>query len=111
MSKSDRGLVFGVDLGKSGNGLARIDYENKDITFLSSRPFKAPEDRAGKSLAKVRREARSIRRQLDRKSTRKKHIIKVLKQFGIIGQECDSRWFETKKNGRLTDYYIKKSGA
>ena len=99
MSKSDRGRVFGVDLGKSGNGLARIDYENKDITFLSSRPFKAPEDRAGKSLAKVRREARSIRRQLDRKSTRKKHIIKVLKQFGIIGQECDSRWFETKKNG------------
>ena len=31
MSKSDRGLVFGVDLGKSGNGLAGIDYENKNF--------------------------------------------------------------------------------
>lgn len=99
MSKSDRGLVFGVDLGKSGNGLAGIDYENKEIKFLSSRCFKAPEDRTGKSLAKVRREARSIRRQLNRKSIRKKQIIKVLKQFGVIAHECDSRWFETKKNG------------
>ena len=99
MSKSDRGLVFGVDLGKASCGLAIIDYEAKEVKLLSSRIIKAPENRSGKSLAAVRREKRSIRRQIDRRAARKKNVLKVLKQFGVTPQDCDCKWFETKKNG------------
>lgn len=99
MSKSDRGLVFGIDLGKASCGLAIIDYEAKEVKLLSSRIIKAPENRSGKSLAAVRREKRSIRRQIDRRAARKKNVLKVLKQFGITPQDCDCKWFETKKNG------------
>ena len=99
MSKSDRGLVFGIDLGKASCGLAIIDYEAKEVKLLSSRIIKAPENRSGKSLAAVRREKRSIRRQIDRRAARKKNVLKVLKQFGVAPQDCDCKWFETKKNG------------
>lgn len=99
MSKSDRGLVFGVDLGKASCGLAIIDYEAKEVKLLSSRIIKAPENRSGKSLAAVRREKRSIRRQIDRRAARKKNVLKVLKQFGVTPQDSDCTWFGTKKNG------------
>ncbi|EWC94390.1 CRISPR-associated protein Cas9/Csn1, subtype II/NMEMI [Atopobium sp. ICM42b] len=99
MSKSDRGLVFGVDLGKASCGLAIIDYEAKEVKLLSSRIIKAPENRSGKSLAAVRREKRSTRRQIDRRAARKKNVLKVLKQFGVTPQDSDCTWFGTKKNG------------
>ena len=94
-------LVLGLDIGIASCGWALLDLANCKIVdmgvHLWTPPHKKMENGALKSLAKIRREKRSIRRNVKRNSDRAKAVIAVLTDFGIVPEGVDKTWFQTVK--------------
>jgi len=71
--------ILGLDIGISSVGFSLINHESKTIEIMGAHLFDAAEDaKTGASLAEPRREAKGIRRVINRRSMRKKALLKFL---------------------------------
>ncbi|MDD2588191.1 MAG: type II CRISPR RNA-guided endonuclease Cas9 [Atopobiaceae bacterium] len=95
--------VLGLDPGIASCGFALLDMDNHKILEMGSHLFDTPQtDKTHTSLAVVRRNARSIRRNNERTKNRQKHCLKILVQYGLVPQTADKQWFQTKPGDRPT---------
>lgn len=99
--------VLGLDLGPNSVGWALIENDDKEIIDLGSRVFQAGVNNfdTAKEQSKnaQRREARSKRKQTERKSRRKKRLFLTLSDLGFINIPKDE--FMT-----MNPYEIRKKG-
>lgn len=91
-------LVLGIDPGIASCGFCLLDTANGRILEMGAHLFDAPqEDKTGVSLATTRRNARSARRNIKRRSDRQKHCLKLLAEFGLVPQGATTKWFQSRK--------------
>lgn len=91
-------LVLGLDIGIASCGWALIDDANHRIIALGTHLWDAPQnDKDKKSLAKLRREARSSRRNVKRTADRKKNCLKLFKTHGLVPQDASQQSLQTVK--------------
>ena len=93
-------LVLGLDPGKASCGFCLLDMTDHKILEMGAHLFSAPEKggTAGKekvSLAKVRRNARSMRRNNLRTKARLAHCLALLKDAGLVPADANKSWFQT----------------
>lgn len=94
-------LVLGLDPGIASCGFCLLDMTNHKILEMGSHLFDAPQEPKTKtSLAVTRRNARSVRRNTLRTKMRLKHCMELLKDAGLIPQEADKTWFQSKKGDK-----------
>lgn len=94
-------LVLGLDPGIASCGFCLLDMTNHKILEMGSHLFKAPqEDKTKTSLAVTRRKARSIRRNTARTAARLKHCLELLVAAGLVPEDADKTWFQTKKGDK-----------
>lgn len=94
-------LVLGLDPGIASCGFCLLDMTNHKILEMGSHLFNAPQEAKTKvSLATIRRNARSVRRNLDRKRDRRKHCFSLLVENGLApkGETCG--WLQSRKGER-----------
>lgn len=105
------GYRIGLDLGITSVGWAVLE-DDKDgnprrIIDLGTRIFDAAENpKDGSPLAEPRRNARSLRRRLRRKSHRVKRTKQLLEKYGIITQEEIENMYKTY-NFQFTPYELR----
>lgn len=93
--------VLGLDPGISSCGFCLIDKANGKVLEMGSRLFNAPQEPKNKlSLAKKRRGQRSVRRNIKRTRDRRTHILRVLKQEGIVPEDAEKNWMQPRKGER-----------
>lgn len=93
--------VLGLDPGIASCGFALIDLANQEILEMGSHLFDAPqEDKTKTSLAVVRRNARSVRRNNLRTKNRLNHCLKLLVQAGMVPADADKGWFQSRKGDK-----------
>lgn len=94
-----RVIWAGIDMGVASTGLCLVDILNHEIVLMASHLFKSPvvdkkkATAAPESLASVRCQARSVRRNIMREGRRKKAIRAVLAEFGLIPADAGGEWF------------------
>lgn len=94
-------LVLGLDPGIASCGFALLDMTDNSILEMGVHLFDAPqEDKTKVSLAVGRRNARSARRNNYRTKMRLKHCLELLKQAGLVPEEADRRWFQSRPGDR-----------
>lgn len=94
-------LVLGLDPGISSCGFCLIDFNNHLILEMGSHLFKAPQqDKNNMSLAVVRRNARSTRRNNRRTAARLSHCLALLKEAGLVPNDVDKAWLQTRKGDK-----------
>lgn len=94
-------LVLGLDPGISSCGFCLIDFNNHLILEMGSHLFKAPQqDKNNVSLAVVRRNARSTRRNNRRTAARLSHCLALLKEAGLVPNDVDKAWLQTRKGDK-----------
>lgn len=94
-------LVLGLDPGIASCGFCLLDMTNHKILEMGSHLFKAPqEDKTKTSLAVTRRNARSIRRNTARTAARLKHCMELLVAAGLVPEDADKTWFQTRKGDK-----------
>lgn len=94
-------LVLGLDPGISSCGFCLIDLNNHLILEMGSHLFKAPQQDKNKvSLAVTRRNARSARRNIRRTAARLSHCLIVLKEAGLVPDDADKTWLQTRKGDK-----------
>ena len=94
-------LVLGLDPGISSCGFCLIDFNNHLILEMGSHLFKAPQqDKNNVSLAVVRRNARSTRRNNRRTAARLSHCLALLKEAGLVPNDVDKAWLQTHKGDK-----------
>ncbi len=94
-------LVLGLDPGIASCGFCLLDMTNHKILEMGSRLFKTPqEDKTKVSLAVTRRNARSARRNNERTKSRMKHCMDILADEGLIPEDADKTWFQSKKGDK-----------
>lgn len=91
-------LVLGLDPGIASCGFALLDMTNNKILEMGAHLFEAPQEKKTKvSLAVGRRSARSARRNNQRTKSRLKHCLALLKDAGLVPQDADRTWFQSRK--------------
>ena len=94
-------LVLGLDPGIASCGFCLLDMTNHKILEMGSHLFDAPQEAKTKtSLAVTRRNARSVRRNTLRTATRMRHCLTLLKNAGLIPEEADKSWLQSKKGDK-----------
>ena len=94
-------LVLGLDPGIASCGFCLLDIANCKILEIGVHLFKAPqEDKTKTSLAVTRRNARSVRRNTLRTAARLKHCMELLKEAGLVPEDADRTWFQSKKGDK-----------
>lgn len=87
--------ILGLDLGETSLGIASLNEKNGEPISLDSMGVRifpdGREDKTKTPLAVKRREARGIRRNLDRKLKRKEKLIKFLIENNLISQNEEER--------------------
>jgi len=93
--------VLGLDPGIASCGFALLDMNNQKILEMGSHLFDTSQtDKTHTSLAVVRRNARSIRRNNERSKNRQKHCLELLKEHGLVPENANKQWFQTKHGDR-----------
>ena len=101
-----RVIWAGIDMGVTSTGLCLVDILNHEIVLMASHLFKSPvvdkkkATAAPESLASVRCQARSVRRNIMREGRRKKAIRAVLAEFGLIPADAGGEWFGARRDER-----------
>ena len=91
-------LVLGLDPGIASCGFCLLDMTNHKILEMGSHLFDAPQEPKTKtSLAVTRRNARSARRNTYRTAGRMKHCLALLKEAGLVPDDADKAWLQTRK--------------
>ena len=94
-------LVLGLDPGIASCGFCLLDMTNHEILEMGAHLFDAPQEPKTKtSLAVTRRNARSARRNTLRTAMRLKHCLALLKDTGLVPEEADKVWFQTRKGDK-----------
>ena len=96
-------LVLGLDPGIASCGFCLLDMTNHKILEMGSHLFKAPQEDKAKtkvSLAVTRRNARSARRNTARTAARLKHCMELLVAAGLLPEDADKTWFQTRKGDK-----------
>lgn len=94
-------LVLGLDPGIASCGFCLLDMTNHKILEMGSHLFEAPQDpKTKESCAVTRRNARSVRRNTLRTSTRLKHCLKLLIKAGLVPDGADKSWFQSRKGDK-----------
>lgn len=94
-------LVLGLDIGIASCGWALLDTANKQVVDMGVHLWDVPqEDKTKTSLAKKRRAARSMRRNIRRSSDRMKHCLELFKRHGLVPQDAQKAWMQTVKGDR-----------
>lgn len=95
--------IAGIDMGIASCGVSLIDSANQEVELVHSHLFNAPENpKDHTSLAVQRRQARSQRRNLERRAKRKRRCINLFKKEGLIPSDADAQWFQTRKKDKAT---------
>ena len=89
--------VLGLDLGITSVGWALVDDEKNKIIDAGVRIFSQSTNKDNKSLAAIRREKRSARKLLQRKSTRLKKVKQLLLKNNILNKKELANLFSNKK--------------
>lgn len=93
--------TIGIDCGISGTGGAYLDYDSHEILEMFSSICDVPQEgKSKKSLAKIRREARSSRRNNKRTIDRQEHCLRLLKLYGIVPEDASRQWFQSRKGDK-----------
>ena len=101
MTKKEQYLVLGLDPGIAGTGLALIDTKQKKILEMISHTYDIPQNKKNKkSLAKVRREYRSARRNNSRTKGRLRRCFNLLVEANLVPEGVDQTWLQQKKGDR-----------
>lgn len=96
-----RKLILGIDMGIADIGICLMDELNREIVLMATHLFDCPRNpKDHTSLASVRRQARSQRRNIARRAARKKHIRKILMAHGIIPEGTDAEWFSVSEGDK-----------
>lgn len=91
-------LVLGLDIGIASCGWGLLDTANRNVVAMGVHLWDAPQqDKNKKSLAAVRREARSSRRNTKRSADRAKHCLETFVKFGLVPEGADKSWMQTVK--------------
>ena len=91
-------MVLGLDIGIASCGWALIDDANNKIIDIGVHLWDAPQkEKTSESLAKVRRSARSTRRNTKRHANRLKNCFDLFKKYGLAPQDADKTWRQTVK--------------
>ncbi len=91
-------LVLGIDPGIASCGFCLLDTANNRILEMGAHLFDAPqEDKTRVSLATTRRNARSTRRNIKRRSDRQKHCLGLLAEYGLVPQDAPKGWLQSRK--------------
>lgn len=102
--------IIGIDLGEISIGVAILNEQNREPISLDSMAVRifpdGREDKTKSPLAVKRREARGIRRNLDRRLKRKEKLIKFLIDNNLISQYEDERL----KLKTLNPYELRSKG-
>ena len=103
-------LVLGLDPGIGSCGFCLIDLANHRILEMGSHLFDIPQESKTKvSLAKGRRDARSMRRNIKRTRDRLTHVLEALQEEGIVDAGAQKSWFQPRKGeAQLLD--LRKKG-
>ncbi|WP_432315545.1 type II CRISPR RNA-guided endonuclease Cas9 [Collinsella aerofaciens] len=97
-SSKPRKLILGIDMGIVDIGVCLMDELNHEIVLMATHLFDCPWVKKTKtSLASSRRQARSQRRNIARRMSRKKHIRKILAAHGVIPEGTTAEWFSVRK--------------
>ena len=97
-SSKPRKLILGIDMGIAEVGVCLMDELNHEIVLMATHLFDCPRNpKDHTSLASVRRQARSQRRNIARRAARKKHIRKILMAHGFIPESGAAEWFSIRK--------------
>ena len=91
MEREKGGLILGLDIGSNSIGWTITDESKGEIVDTGVRVFEAAvegdiESGSDESHAKARRDARQIRRQLWRRAHRKRKLLLILQQHGLLPQ-------------------------
>ncbi len=92
-------FILGLDLGNGSLGWALIDFDKGEIIDGGVVLWDIPQDNKA-SLCAKRRKSRSNRRNLDRKQNRKKHCLKLFKEYDLIPEEAGAEWLQTSKGDK-----------
>lgn len=83
--KTEKKYSYGLDIGTTSIGWAVLDMAEKKIIGLGVRKFEEPRvPKTGATLTSKRREKRSLRRNLRRKSLRRERALKLMAKEGMI---------------------------
>lgn len=100
--------ILGIDLGIASVGWALVDDKEGKITDSGVRIFTQSADRAGKTLASIRREFRGSRRALNRKKQRLNKLKKLLADCGLFSKSEFKNIFGSKN--RLDIWQLRAKG-
>lgn len=93
--------VLGLDPGIASCGFCLLDTANHTIPEMGAHLFDVPQtDKTKTSHAAVRRNARSSRRNNDRTQDRQNHCLRLLKENGLVPDEADKTWLQSKKGDK-----------
>lgn len=107
-----RKYSLGLDIGTSSVGWAVLDLDKKRIHDLGVRIFERPEDpQNGDSLAKPRRDARSVRRRLKRRRQRLNHLKQFFVDQNILTKNQVEEVLNYKSNFNKLDVYALRAKA
>lgn len=90
--------VLGLDPGTNACGWCLLDTENKKIVGLGVYEFDCPQDPKSKvSLARKRRGYYYARVNRRRTKYRAKHVLAVLKEYGLVPKRETAAWLQSRK--------------
>ena len=91
-------LVLGLDVGIASCGWCLIDTATHDVIDMGTRLFPAPQTpKDHVSLAVVRRQFRSGRRNNARAKARKRDCLRLLEGAGIVPEGSDASWLKLRQ--------------
>lgn len=101
MSANKPYYVLGLDPGIASCGFALLDLNNHEILEMGANIFDAPQtDKTKTSLAVVRRNARSARRNTKRTRDRQKHCLDLLQGEGLVPEGTDKEWLHSRRGDK-----------
>lgn len=87
--------TLGLDIGIASVGAALLDLTSEKVIALHVRTFeKAEVAKTGESLNKIRREARSMRRRIQRRAKRMKSLVKLMYGLGMIDRASPTAFWD-----------------
>ena len=94
-------LILGLDPGIASCGFCLLDTNNHQILEMGSHLFKAPqEDKTKVSLAVGRRNARSVRRNIQRTKGRLTRCLALFKEHGLVPEDSSKQWLQSRKGDK-----------
>lgn len=99
--KKEPYYILGMDPGIASCGFALIDTANQEIVEMGVHLFSTPQRPKDKvSLAKVRRNARSMRRNIKRRKDRKTHCFNLFSKYRLIPATEEKSFLQSKKGDK-----------